>query len=147
MTVTDYSQALTGTYGYLIKIDLQTLLYEKLKTVYAGTPVSGDMEKNALLIYLEDPKCPDVAYNYSGKELTIFFKTAKFPFLETTVFDLFALREAQKAVLDTDYIDVPDKDLQLYLDFIIEEACNLTDQRVPQSVQERIRLNQQIIKG
>ena len=125
-SVTDFVK-IEGNSGYIIKVDITGLLYDKINKVQAQSsptntpvPVISESTLSDLQSNLNEVACPDLAFNSSGSEINIFFSTAIFPYVSTTRFALFGLRNAQIALVDTDNLDVPNRDVRLVSLYALE---------------------------
>lgn len=79
--VTDFAQSVAGYYGYIIKMDVTSLLMHKVNAVQAQkdpddtfAPVIGEVKIETLGSYLNEVNCPRLAFNYSDGQVTVFFK-------------------------------------------------------------------------
>ncbi len=143
--ITDYAQTAIGSYGYTVKIDTTALLFENIADIQAQASASstpapsiGEVPLSTLMGYLNDVNCPNLSYNFSNGEITICFNTIAFPYVDATRFALFGLRKAQAATSDGDFLDFPDKDRRLALNYALREAYEIIKGKCPQDIQEII---------
>lgn len=153
-SVTNVTQNAIGLYGYIIKINTAELLAQTIDSVQAqvspsSTPetVSGSVSIAALYNYLDSTECPDLAYNYSDGECSIFFKTTVFDYTAATRFALFGKRKAQNCTSDADLLDCPDKDLNLLAAYCLQTAYGLKKGGVPKWIYETIKNGEAEIRG
>jgi hypothetical protein len=152
-TVTQLVQHAVGTYGYILKIDTSVLLAESISSVVAQAsaietpaPVSGSTIIATLYSYLEDVNCPDLAYNASNSECSIFFKTSEFPFVDDTRYALFGKRKSQNCSNDNDYLDCPDRDLHLLIAYCLELSYAISKGGVPKWVTDKIKTEEKRVR-
>ena len=143
--VTEFSKLVEGTTGYVIKVNTAALLFEKVNSVQAQAesadtpePVTAETTLNIIQGYLNDTGCPDLAFNHDRSTITIFFKTSAFPYISTTRFALFGLRKAQATTAGTDYIDCPEKDIELAQHYALDIAYKLKKTIAPDTILDRI---------
>ena len=151
-SVTDFSRSAVGSGGYTIKLDVTGLLIDKITGVQAqssptDTPSPVNLESNlfALQGYLNSP-APNLAFNYSNGEVTILFNLTAFPYVSATRFAIFGLRNAQKMVNDTDYLDTPDRDIALVNAYALELTWLSQKGFAPVGVLETIENQERRIK-
>lgn len=152
--VTNLTQNAIGSYGYIVKINTADLLAETIESVQAQDdpattpePVTGQVSIATLYSYLDDSGCPDLAYNYSDGECSIFFKTTEFAYSATTRFALFGRRKAQNCTSDADLLDLPDRDLNLLAAYCMQLAYALKKGGIPKWIYETVKNGEQTIRG
>jgi hypothetical protein len=152
--VTEFSQVAVGAYGYTIRVDASTLRPHKIANIQiqasptsTSAPVTNEVSANVLSGYLENSDCPDVAFNFSGSEVLIFLKTAIYPYISTTRLAFGGLRNAQETTADTDYIDVPARDIDYLCALCMARAYKLQQRNMPQAIREDIELHEEAIRN
>lgn len=152
--VTNLIQNGIGTAGYIVKINTADLLAETIESVQAQAsptstpdPVSGAVGIDALYGYLNDSDAPDLAYNYSDGECSIFFNTTTFPYSATTRYALFGKRKAQNCTSDADLLDCPDRDLNLLSLYCLQLAYALKKGGTPKWIYDKIKVEERNIRG
>lgn len=152
--ITNVSQNAIGSIGYIVKINTAELLAETIESVQAQAspsstpdPVSGPVGISALYGYLNDTESPDLAYNYSDGECSIFFKTTVFAYSATTRYALFGKRKAQNCTSDADLLDCPDRDLNLLSLYCLQLAYALKKSGTPKWIYDRIKTEERTLRG
>lgn len=147
--ITDFSQAAIGSYGYTIKVSVLNDLIVSIDAVQVQAaadstpaPVVGETAITDLLGYLNSVSAPDLAYNFSEGEVTIFLLTDTFPYEDTTRFALFGNRKGQNVSDLTDKIDIPDKDINYLINLCLELSYLIKKKYVPRDIVENIRLEE-----
>jgi hypothetical protein len=153
-TVANLVQNAIGSAGYIVKINTADLLAEKIEAVQAQAgpsstpePVEGSTSIAGLYEYLNDSDCPDLAYNYSDGECSIFFKTTVFAYSATTRYALFGKRKAQNCTSDADLLDIPDRDINLLAAYCLGTAYALKKGGTPKFVKDTIKNAEQEIRN
>lgn len=148
-SVTELTQKAVGQYGYIIKIDTTGLLAYKIEMVQAqilpiNTPavISSPVSNAVLYNYLNDPNCPNLAFNYSNNQCSIFFKIDAFPYTSTTRYALFGKRISQNCLTDADYLDCPNKHLNLLTYYCLSLGYTTVKKGVPTYIKEAIEANE-----
>lgn len=151
--VTGVAQNAVGSYGYIVKINTAELLAETIEAVQAQDstsdtpePVVDAVSIAALHGYLNDSACPDLGFSFSDGECSIFFKTSVFPYVSTTRYALFGLRKAQNCTADGDYLDCPDRDLNLVFAYCLQLAYNLKKSGTPKHIYDTIKNGEKDIR-
>ena len=128
--VTDFDQQAIGDYGYIVKIDAVSLLALEVDAVQAQasasstpSPVTAETTRNAIEGYLNDSACPDLAFNFSGSDVLVFFKTSVFAYASDTRIALFGKRFAQNVSDDATKMDILDDDIALLLAYMMQLAA------------------------
>ena len=144
--VTDFSQVAVGTVGYTIRIDTVSLLAYNIEFVQAqdsatSTPEPATQEVSLAVLqsYLNSTGAPDLAFNYSYNECTIFLKTSVFPYEDTTRVGLYGTRNPLKLESLDQKLDIADQDLDLFIAFVRKHAAELVGKAVPYDVQKKIK--------
>jgi hypothetical protein len=153
-SVSYLTQNAVGSYGYIVKINTAELLAERIEAVQAQDsssdtpePVEGNTSISALYAYLNDSACPDLAYNYSDGECSIFFKTSVFPYEATTRYALFGKRKAQNCTSDSDLLDCPDRDLNLLIAYCLDVAYQLKKNGTPKWIYDKIKIAERALRN
>lgn len=145
--VNAYPKLLAGTYGYLIKLDLNLLYARDIIAIViediVSTPNSTSYTEasasiSALVDYLSDSACPDAAFFSTSNYLIIFFKTATYGYTANTLFGVIGNRYAQPMSLTTDYGDFPDQDFALVQLYALQAMYNNKVGKVPYRIVEQI---------
>ena len=98
--VTDFAQAAVGSAGYTIKVSLINDLLVSVDAVQAQAsasstpaPVTDETIITTLLGYLNSDDAPDLAYYFSEGEITIFFNSTTFDYVDDTRFAIWGYRK------------------------------------------------------
>lgn len=143
--VTDYTDRVIGSVGYIIKLDISHLLYEKITSIQAqvgasNTPVGIDTEVSIIDLYnyLNATDAPDLAYNQAYNTLTIFFRTSVYDYVADTRFDIKGYRIPQAITSDTDFLDIPDRDIEYFLLTVKRLIAMAKNNSSPETITSRI---------
>lgn len=155
-SVTDFSQQAIGTYGYTVKIatDPTSLNAAEITAVQAQasasdtpSPVTSEVSINTIQGYLNDFACPDLAFNFDGGNVTIFFKTSVFAYVSATRVALVGKRNAQATTADSDLLDIVDDDLGLLIAYILQSAYLSFKNTKSKAVEDSIETEERKITG
>lgn len=153
-SVTNLSQYAIGSAGYIVKINTAELLAETIEAIQAQAspsstpaPVSGPTSVSNLFSYLNSSEGPDLAFSSSDGECNVFFNTTTFPYSATTRYALFGKRKPQNCVSDSEYLDLPDRDLNLLFAYCMEMAYAMKKGGTLKGTYERIKVLERAIRG
>lgn len=152
--VNELEQSAVGTVGYIIKVDTHNLRAYNIEFVQAqaeatSTPAPATIASTleTLMGYLNDNSAPDLAFYDGLGECYIFFKTSVFPYIADTRFAMYGRRNAYTIGSTTQYLDILEEDLDLFLAYAIKTAAMLSGKPVPYDIQETIRKREAEITG
>lgn len=152
--VTNLLQQAIGTNGYVIKADVSILLASSIESIQiqaapADTPepFTTSTSLDVLLSYLNNAGSPIAAFSSTDSECWIYLDTAEFPYTSTTRFALIGKRRPQNLASDYEYLDLPDKDLNLVIAYCLELAYSLKKNGVPKYVYDSIKKGEKDIRG
>lgn len=144
--VTELSQIAVGTVGYVVRADTTSLLAYSITAVQVQAdpadtpaPVTEENSLDTLLGYVNDTEAPDAAFNYGYGEVHIFLKASVYAYITTTRFVLIGKRNPIKITDLEDKLDIPDKDMELFLSYCLKYGALLTGNQVPYTVDKTIR--------
>jgi hypothetical protein len=153
-SVIGITQMAVGTYGYVIRIDTTALrsyditgVQAQSSAIFTPAPTMTEVSLDILMSYLEDSECPDLAYHYGYGEVYIFFKTTVFAYATDTRFALIGKRNPIKLTSLDDNLDIADKDLDLFVAYVLKYAAILSRQAVPFEIEKTIKQKEQEIKN
>jgi hypothetical protein len=144
--ITDGTQAVVGTYGYIVTFDLtlqdirnitQVQLQKNATTL---SPAIVDLSTfEELSNYCEDSDCPDIAFCQTGNIVNIFLKTTTYPYDATVRIAFWFQRNAQNVSATTDYLDIPVESRTLFRALVLENVYLTKELKIPFDVQETIK--------
>ena len=125
--VTDFAQQAVGTYGYTIKMgNLNAYLISAVQAQPSAAstpdPITAENTIEEIQAYLNDSACPDLAFNFDGGQLTVFFKTSVFAYTSDSRIAVFGIRNSQPPSTDTDLLDIIDDDINLLMGYPLRSA-------------------------
>lgn len=141
LNVTTYDRV-DGTYGYIIHVNTLSLLIDEMLSllVLNGIVINSidtATEVHALISYLEDEDCPNVAYALSGDQLIIFLKSSVFPYAATTRISPKFNRLLFRIVDDVSRMDFNDRFIGLFKLYALESAYLSKVGKVPYNVRKQ----------
>ena len=139
-SVTLFDKYLEGSVGYIIKRETTDLNMRSLDFIQVtdgsttSDPITEETALHTLFGYINESDA-DVAYNLSGDTVYIFLKTATYAYLSATKFVIFGKRNA---IPIGSYIDIPKEALELFINYAIAEAAQISGKVVPDSIVRNI---------
>jgi hypothetical protein len=144
-SITGLAQQAIGTYGYVVKIDTTTLLASVIDSIQLQASASDTPEPivtpvtlDVLLSYPDDANCPTAAFASSDGECWIFLDVSDYPYVTTTRLALIGRRKPQNVSSDYEYLDMPDKDLNLAIAYCLKLAYVLKKAGCPKWIKDHI---------
>ena len=141
--VTLYEQFLTGTYGYILRLNttpnirsvvsVQTKNDDTLSDV-----ITGSVSITDLMQYPLEANCPDIAFALESGVIYIFFKTLDYPYETDTTFLLMATRYPQEITDLDSNLDIVPEDLELFIILSIATAAEMQGKIIPQRILDKI---------
>jgi hypothetical protein len=137
----DFAKWADGTYGYILKIPVKELNIYSISSVVPqasdinGTPAATPTTLDALVAMPEDANCGDFAWYYANNLLYLFFKEATYAYGATTRFAIIGTSIAMEM---GDFLDVEDKDIELFINLCIKEAAQIQGKNVPDTIRRNI---------
>ena len=132
--VTDFLQASVGLYGYTLKIDVRTLLFNKVGSVQAQknpndtfAPVESEVNMNVIQGYLNDVNSPRLAFNFGDGQCTIFFKGDGSNIPTWTAATSYAIGDVVKSVAGLQHFKCTTAGVSGAVEAIWSETANTTD--------------------
>lgn len=135
----------SGSVGKIVSVKMNDLFAEEIKSlqltesVAPTTEVVSSIDITTLLGYQNDLTAPNGAYTFSSGLLYIFIKDGVFDYVNTTLFFLIGTRIGIPISSFDDHIDVPDKDLELFVKYAIRESAELQGRIVPPAIEQDIK--------
>ena len=138
--------------GYVVVVGLNELLAEEVKTLnILKDPASypnedqysfQEVSETQLTVLLEYPNvdtAPLIAWNMSGNLFYIYLNKTTFPYSNKISFFLIGTRVGIPVTSMDSLIDVPEKDMELFIKYVLREAAQLKGKPVPASIEMDIK--------
>ena len=140
--VTFAPQFAIGDNGFIVTFDPDDLFMDTIANVQfmvdGDTTLtslnSSEVSLATLNGYLSATTYPANAWTYNKSLLYLFLDSSSYPYLSTTKFIVFGTRTGMPITSMDDNIDVPEKHMELYMKYVIQEAAQLSGRQVPPSV-------------
>ena len=137
--------------GYVVVVGLNELFAEKVNSinlskdgsVFPGEQLSyqvtsqTDLTKLMELPYTDN--APDLAFTESSNLLYMYLDNRIFPYGKSVRFFVIGTRTGIPITSLSDYIDVPEKDMELFIKYSIREAAQLKGKPIPPSIEMDIK--------
>lgn len=142
--ITTFTKQANGTYGYIIELDTRQALFLDVEAVQyevdgkMPAPVKDKQTLEEIFSQCENASCPDIAFSFNSGICHVFCKTSVLPYEETTGIILFAIREIAPLTNLDDVIDIPSEHIDLFTNYVLEEAYKIKGEIVPIDILQAI---------
>jgi len=142
-------------YGYIVMVSANDLLAETIEDVIIlrdkeHYPVNGTTLKQkldimqtdlaSLLLLPYDPDSLEASYSFDNTMLYIFIKKSIYSaYDEYLKFSVLGTRLPIQVVDENSYIDIPEKDIELFIKYVIDETSQILGKQTPLSVLTSIK--------
>ena len=134
-----------GASGKIVSVKMNDMFAEDIKSLQLIETIgetSVEANKLALTELMNLPSnvsAPDGAFTLSSGTLYIFINTSTYDYLSTTLFFLIGTRVGLPITSFESQVDVPEKDLELFIKYVIKEAAELQGRIVPPAIELDIK--------
>jgi len=143
--ITYCPEVAVGSAGKVVSVKMNDMFAESIKSLQLidtllGTSLPIDSaDLSDLLAMTNSDSPPSGAYSLSGGILYIFFDTSIYDYVDSTLFFLVGTRTGLPLTDFNSIVDVPEKDLELFIKYAIRESAELQGKIVPPAIEQDIR--------
>jgi len=133
-----------GTVGKVVAVKMNDMFAEEIKSLQLTDTLTSTVElitSSSLvdLMALVNVSSVNGSYCLSSGVLYIFILNSVFAYVDTTTFFLIGTRTGIPVRSLEDQIDIPEKDIELFIKYVIREAAELKGKMVPPSIELDIK--------
>jgi len=132
---------LEGEDGYVLAIDFNLLRLKTVNSVIATNAIDKKLYEASEELSLEDlikqinNPSKEVAFYNSGDSLYILLKRSVLPYSFQVKIVVAGIRSSVPIKSEDDYIDIPEKYLELFIYYTAKYACVMKGKRVPSDIE------------
>ena len=132
--------------GYIMAVGINQVNIDTINLVQVN--YNNDTETSTEEVKLEEllrmtiePNDKKFAWSQDTNRLYMFFNADDYPFgsIDTIYFFVIGIRNGNPIRDLNDYIDIPEKDLELFVNYSIIEAAQVLGKPIPASVQNEVK--------
>ena len=140
--ITHFGKFSEGTNGYIVIMDANDLFLETVNSIViqneTDVSLTAVFESETDLItlngYLNSSSYPNAAWFQSSSLIYLFLSNAVYPYTNDIIFTVLGTRTGIPIRSLDDYIDIPEKHLELFIKYAIREAAQLLGRQIPPAI-------------
>jgi hypothetical protein len=132
--------------GYIMAVGINQVNIDTIELVQINynqdtLTIKDELPLDQLLQLTNDPGNTKAAWSQDSNRLYIFLNETDYPFTmaDAIFFFVIGIRNGQPINSVQDYIDIPEKDLELFINYSIKEAAQILGKPIPASVEMEIK--------